>query len=111
MAIGGISKTFERLEVVDFSWPYFEESLALASHVPQLKPKWQAIFWPFDFLTWIGLASVLVVFALIFATLFLIDDRLFLNSDYIFSLDVLKPLVFTWLFFCTMISFGNQKNL
>ena len=55
MAIGGISTSVvNRSEVVDFGWPFIFSGLVLISHVPKPRPRWEAIYWPFQKAVWIA---------------------------------------------------------
>lgn len=53
-------------EAVDFSWPIFEENVALISHVQGPLPLWQAPIRPFSCLLWIATLLTLILIPLIF---------------------------------------------
>ncbi|XP_037073929.1 glutamate receptor-like [Pollicipes pollicipes] len=60
LAVGDISVTLERSEVVDFTYPFLVEPVSFFMLRPAPLPRWLVIAVPFDSATWLLLLLVLV---------------------------------------------------
>ena len=79
LAGGAITITQGRGTAVDFAYPYFETRLGIISQKPSPLPRYQAIFWPFSFETWIVLLITVILFSVFYWVLIkhiLKDDTL-----------------------------------
>ena len=77
MAMGAITRTYERDTVVDFSYPYYFIRVGAITKKPTPIPNIKALFWPYGDIVWICLAISVPLFALIFLTFSKVDKKAF----------------------------------
>ena len=70
-----------RAQVVDFSFPYFYDTVSLLSHKPDFAPKWLVLAWPFGIYAWSAIISSFFIFSVLFYTIFLLAN----DKSYSFS--------------------------
>ena len=73
--MGAITRTYERDTVVDFSYPYFLIRVGFITKKPTPIPNIKALFWPYEDIVWICLATSIPLFALIFLTFSKVDKK------------------------------------
>ncbi|XP_040579694.2 uncharacterized protein [Lepeophtheirus salmonis] len=70
IGIGTITRTYDRAQAVDFSLGFVEQFLTFFAHVPQELPKWQAILWPFDKMTWLMVFLTMIIFFIFYVLVY-----------------------------------------
>ncbi|XP_055951425.1 probable glutamate receptor [Argiope bruennichi] len=118
-----IGITEQRTAVVDFSTVYLIDDMTFAIKKPGPVPTSLAFVRPFDFITWILIFTILLVVPLIFQWTFhckrtyiyfflsllgsIFRQPTFTN----FKIKKFKPVLFSWCFFATIVSFSYSAVL
>ena len=86
MAIGSLLITHSRKKAVEFSHPYYYDSMRLLSHKPSHAPKWEVLAWPYQINSWIAIISSFLLSAVLIYGVF----KLAQDESYTFAKCVME---------------------
>ncbi|CAB4062818.1 unnamed protein product [Lepeophtheirus salmonis] len=75
VAIGSLTRQFQREVAIDFTLGYSESYLTFITHVPQELPKWHSLLWPFEKYLWYLVLITMVFFSLCFIAILYVHER------------------------------------
>ena len=72
MAACLLSITHERVQAVDFSYPYHYDTINFFTHKPGYVPQWEVLIWPYQLNAWVTIISSFILFSILFYIVFLL---------------------------------------